>query len=314
MPGLSDFDQVGWKSGHIFAYRQRAKPKQPSVIVYSPLGKLWLLMPTPSDTVNRLLASVSVAPDGTVITATLDNYGGLQGSLQVYRGDTTPLRVASLGKNELPYAVCMDDPKTTWLVTSIIARNREDASLDYDAGAELRNPDLPALELLGVDPRKREPAIPAVRRREIDVTQLLGRYPGDVMMTCSDGVVDFYHGPTGAFFEYDADTQVTLRWDLPEPLDTSLHTNGFAVTRSGEVFASVLSVNTKNEIERIALYRMVLKDSEAKWVEVPGTSSLYRNSRFGVLLGADGDDLIFVGPLKTPRAETIYRAPAPAKQ
>jgi hypothetical protein len=122
-----------------------------------------------------------------------------------------------------------------------------------------------------------------------------GRYVGEVNLRCNAKKVVFYNGGTGDLAEFDPKKNamtLTKVAALPEP--ATLHITGFALTSSGEIFASFHDrSNTKAPVS--GLFQLSRDNAGgAKWVAVPGTVGLYlKNSPIERLWGADGDSLVF---------------------
>ena len=123
-----------------------------------------------------------------------------------------------------------------------------------------------------------------------------GGYPGVINLRCNSKKVVLYHGKTGYLAEYDLQRkEMTVSKVATLPTAQTFHITGFAVTDSGEIFASFQdAANPKAVVS--GLFHLE-PDSVAggyKWVAVPGAVGVYlKDSPIQKLWGADGDALVY---------------------
>lgn len=123
-----------------------------------------------------------------------------------------------------------------------------------------------------------------------------GRYLGEVSLRCNSNEVALYNGQTGDLVEFDLrknSMQLTKLTAVPGPPD--FHITGFALTQSGDIFASFHDRSNTKPNGISGLFRLSRVDSGgARWVAVSGTVGIYlKDSPIQKLWGADGDKLVF---------------------
>lgn len=124
-----------------------------------------------------------------------------------------------------------------------------------------------------------------------------GRYLGELNLRCNSKMVVLYNGGSGDLIEYDLQKkQMTTNKVVALPADTRrFHITGFALTDSGEIFASFHDAADLNA-PLSGLFHLEPDTASAgyKWVAVPGTVGVYlKDSPIQKLWGADGDKLVF---------------------
>lgn len=122
-----------------------------------------------------------------------------------------------------------------------------------------------------------------------------GGYLGVINLRCNSKMVVLYNAGTGDLVEFDLrKNALKLTKVTGLPADKTFHITGFALTDSGEIFASFHDASNVKAIVS-GLFRLRRDDSGgAKWVAVPGTVGTYlKDSPIHKLWGADGDSLIF---------------------
>lgn len=126
----------------------------------------------------------------------------------------------------------------------------------------------------------------------------LGRFPDDVSLRCNAKTVGLYNSVTGDLVEVDTKSgtmKITKVATLPIESDTvDFYLSGFALTESGEIFASYVDRREKPVMS--GLLHLIRDGSKgtAKWVPVEGTVGPYlRGSPIQRLLGAESDDLVY---------------------
>jgi len=123
-----------------------------------------------------------------------------------------------------------------------------------------------------------------------------GRYPGLISLRCNSKMVVLYNGGTGDLVEYDLQkNQMTVNKVAALPADRTFHITGFALTESGEMFASFHdAANPKAVVSGLFHLEPDSAPSRYKWVAVPRTVGVYlKDSPIHQLWGADGDKLVF---------------------
>jgi hypothetical protein len=125
-----------------------------------------------------------------------------------------------------------------------------------------------------------------------------GEYPGQISLGCTSQKVGLYNGRSGEWIEFDIPTN-TLKVSKVEllPPPKELRITGFALTESGEVFAS-LHDRSKNA-PLSGLFRLKFNGSGlGSWVPVQGSIGPYlHGAPLGQLLGTDGTELIYTRDL-----------------
>lgn len=125
-----------------------------------------------------------------------------------------------------------------------------------------------------------------------------GRRSDDVSFRCNAKTVVLYHSIAGDLVEVDTKTgvmKITKVTGVPDTVD--FYVLGFALTDSGEIFASY--VDRRQKPVTSGLFHLVRdrSNSTAKWVAVEGTVGRYvqgsNDALIQRLLGADGDDLVY---------------------
>jgi hypothetical protein len=120
--------------------------------------------------------------------------------------------------------------------------------------------------------------------------------PNEVDLRCNSKTAVLFNMKSGDLVEVDlkSNAMKITKVSLPPDSSPNFLITGFALTQSGEVFASFLD---RREIHSTlsGLFRLNRESATtAKWVAVPGTVGLYlEDSALQSLLGADGDNLVF---------------------
>lgn len=121
-----------------------------------------------------------------------------------------------------------------------------------------------------------------------------GRYPGEISFRCNANTIVLHNAASSELIEFDLRSnllRVTKVAPLPPPPE--FHITGFALTDSGELFASLHDRSRKPAISGLFRLSRDGKDG-AKWVPVDGTMGSYlHDSPIERLMGADGDDLVY---------------------
>jgi len=123
-----------------------------------------------------------------------------------------------------------------------------------------------------------------------------GKYLGAMNLRCNSKIVVLYNAATGDLVEYDLQkNQMTISKVAALPTARTFQITGFALTDSGEMFASFYdAANLKAVVSGLFHLERVSASAGYKWVAVPGTVGLYlQDSPIHQLWGADGDKLVF---------------------
>jgi hypothetical protein len=127
-----------------------------------------------------------------------------------------------------------------------------------------------------------------------------GHEGDDFSFRCNAKTVVVYNSTSSDLIEVDAKTgtiKTTKVAELPSFDIREFYINGFALTESGEMFASY--VDRRQKPVTSGLFHLVRDRSNgtAKWVAVEGTVGRYvqgsNDALIQRLLGADGDDLVY---------------------
>src|SRR5262249_2539309 len=124
---------------------------------------------------------------------------------------------------------------------------------------------------------------------------LQGRYPGEVNLRCNSKKVVVYHAATGDLAEFDLQNnsfQLTKVSGI-QSAPTVSHVSGFALTDSGDLFASVLDMSRQPFTSGLFKLRRD-EPGRATWIPVGGTAGPYlHGSSIEHLLGSEGNDLVY---------------------
>jgi hypothetical protein len=120
--------------------------------------------------------------------------------------------------------------------------------------------------------------------------------PHEVNLRCNSKEIVLYNVRSGDLVELDSATSTTTITKVPLFPATcpTFCITGFALTESGELFASFID-RTKRGTSLSGLFRLSRgKAGTAQWVAVPGTVGVYlKQSPIQELWGADGDTLVY---------------------
>jgi hypothetical protein len=119
-----------------------------------------------------------------------------------------------------------------------------------------------------------------------------GRYPGEVTLRCNTKGLVIYNGQSSELVRVDLfDDAVTVTKVAPLPPISQLRITGFALTESGDIFASF---HERKNPPMSGLFKLSFNgDGGASWTPVAGTLGPYRRgSPIERLMGAEGDDLV----------------------
>ena len=119
-----------------------------------------------------------------------------------------------------------------------------------------------------------------------------GKYADQISLRCNSQTVVLYNAATGEYINYEVKTK-NLRTIKVGPLDPAkVHITGFALTESGDVFASLFY---RSKLPRMSgLFKLTLDGKGgAYWVPISATVGPYLpGGQIERLLGTDGTDLV----------------------
>jgi hypothetical protein len=186
-----------------------------------------------------------------------------------------------------PLKVCATEQGTVWAYGKELSEDRRSElrshyavlrEYSFDKG-ELRS----ALDRSTVRPPKGVP---------IDGTR------DEFQMRCNSKKVVIFSGPTKELIEYDFSASRLTRWPLaplPDGVDF-VRVTGAALTDSGDVYVSTYDAPNIKALTRILKIR-VNPSGTADWIQVASTQS---DGNFFVLLGNDGEDLVYSRGRRSP--------------
>ena len=131
--------------------------------------------------------------------------------------------------------------------------------------------------------------------------------PRQVFLSCQEDDVYVFNGPARQLFHYSSATKKLNSWDVggPAGISSPLIT-GFATSASGRVFLS-LREGQHGRLGQRGLFQLVgINSQKAEWRAVPGTlNSGGLPGKFWLLLGIDGNDLVYVTTALPGRKEAM---------
>jgi len=111
---------------------------------------------------------------------------------------------------------------------------------------------------------------------------------GEVQMRCGAGKVVVVSGVTNELLEYDLSRSKLSRWPTV-PLPDGFYVNGAALTGSGDVYISAFR---PGQNAQTGIFRFQVNSSgKAEWA--PLTITPVVGGKFFILLGSDGEDLVY---------------------
>jgi hypothetical protein len=124
-----------------------------------------------------------------------------------------------------------------------------------------------------------------------------GRYPGEISLRCNAEKLGIYNAASGEWVELAFSTnKLKVAKVNPLPSPKQLRLRGFAMTDSGDVFASLADKSTTPA--RVGLFRLEFEgNGPGSWVPVGNTVGPYLHAPIDMLLGADGDKLVYTRDL-----------------
>jgi len=280
---------VSWHKGHLVSF-SFGEVKEPLVLHDRNGQVLFEASLTFEKAVRTYVQHATVTNSGTAVVA---------GSVVNSDGATADL-IAEVGKDGIRrvirtspfylFKVCATDQGTVWAYGQELTEDRRLEprthypmlrEYSFDKG-ELRS----ALDRSTVILPK---GVPISGARE------------ELQMRCNGNKVILLNAPARELIEYDLSASRLSRWPLaplPDGIDFARIT-GAALTDSGEVYVSMSDGTNAKDLTRILRIR-VNPSGAADWVQVAATQ---RNGSDFVLLGSDGEDLVYS---RGRRAPTVF--------
>lgn len=288
-PGMHNY----WNNGYLITIDAPPfmVPDKPGVILYDRNGAVarqaivWL------DGARKLsLTDAAVSRSGNLVVGggTTNNEGTIANFIAEIGNNDRIARVVRTTPF-VPTYVCTLEDGTVWAY-----------GFDRDA----------SLDMIEKSPRLRQYSFDKGRLQAVLVTSALpdgealretwrpaqGKYLGALNLRCNSKMVVLYNGSTGDLVEYDlAKQEMTVSKVAALPTGQRFHITGFALTDSGEIFASFHD-GTNLNAPVSGLFHLEPDNASGgyKWVAVPGTVGGYlKDSPIQKLWGADGDKLVF---------------------
>ncbi|HEY6349123.1 MAG TPA: hypothetical protein VI636_06910 [Candidatus Angelobacter sp.] len=275
-----------WDKGYLITWAFSGKtlsvtPDQPAVVLYDSNGGrrdayVWL------EGAERVaVGSAAVTPSGKLMVA-----GGTQDAHGVIAH-----YIAEVGDNDHVSRVV----RTTPFIAVSICSSRDDRVWAYgferdENGKSVEN--APMLREYDFEKGQlRATLYPANLNPGWSLPN--GRYPGEITLRCNSKSVGIYNARSSEWVQFDlsANTLKVVNVDLLPPT-SRLHITGFALTESGEVFASFHDRSKGPPVSGI--FKLTLDaGGSGRWAQVEGTVGPYLGgSATARLMGADGDDLV----------------------
>ena len=280
-----------WSNGNLIAFNMEMVPNRAGVALYDRDGAVareatvWL-----EGARSLSLTNVAVSPSGNLVVSggTTNNEGVIANFIAEIGSDDRVRRVVRTSPF-VPWNLCALDDGTVWAY----GFDRDASGNMAEHALRLRQYSFDKGRLQAMfDPS----ALPDAQASR-DIWGLIqGGYPGVVNLRCNSKIVVLYNARTGDLLEYDLQKkQMVINKVTALPADLTFHITGFALTDSGEMFASFHDAsNRKAAVSGLFHLEHDNGGSGYKWVAVPGTVGVYlKDSPIHRLWGADGDKLVF---------------------
>ena len=282
-----------WSNGHLVTFDSPPVmvPNKAGVVLYDRHGTVareaivWL-----EGAKSVSLTDVAVSRSGNLVVGggTTSSEGAIANFIAEIGSDDRVHRVVRTSPF-VPWRLCAVDDGTVWAYG-----NDRDASLSLVENA-------PRLRQYSFDKGRLQAmldtsALPDAQSSR-DVWRLSqGRYLGELNLRCNSKMVVLYNGGTGDLVKYDLQKNtMTVSKVAALPAERTFRITGFALTDSGEMYASFHNVeNPKAAVSGLFHLEDDNGGSGYKWAAVPGTVGVYlKDSPIQKLWGADGDKLVF---------------------
>jgi hypothetical protein len=241
-------------------------------------GTVWF-----DDAKSVSLSSAAVSKSGTLVVSggTTNQQGVIANFIAELGPDNHVARVIRTSPF-LPTYVCALDDGTVWS----LGVDRDEHLSAMDGSFRLRE---------FVFGKGQQKAMLDTSKMDSNWSLLQGRYPGEVNLRCNSKKVVVYHAAAGDLVEFDLKSKSFHLTKVSgiESAPTQSLVTGFALTESGDLFASVL--NMSQQPFTSGLFKLRLDEpGRATWVPVAGSSGQYlHGSSIQRLLGNEGDDLVY---------------------
>jgi len=276
-----------WDKSYLIAYgfdgTFSATPSKPAVLAYDQNGQVnreaivWL-----NDAQAVSIGDAAVTKNGSlVLTASALNKEGVISDFIASVGNDGHLSRVVRTSPFLPVYICScDDENTAW----IYGMERSEPEKGYADSLRLRHYSFEKGEIT---------AMLNIAGGTTGWTLSRGRYEGEINLRCNSKSVVLYNGATGDFYEYSIASN-TLRTTkvAPLPAPSKVRLTGFALTESGDVFASMRYKSKQPPMG--GLYKLGLDGKGGGfWAPVPGTVGPYlKDGTIERLLGTNGTELV----------------------
>jgi len=272
--GLDSTFEVGPSRARVFLYDREGRVAREPIV--------WI------DGARRVyVEDVAVSPSGTVVVAGATLDGELVPHSFIGEiGSDDHLKTVLPVEPFVPSFVCAMDDGTVWAYG-----HDRDEIVKKLTSPRLRHFSLEKGQLQAMlDPAK----LPSEEPLSESWTPSRGRYPGEITLRCNSKSVVLYNAASGDLVEVDPRNNAMRITKVPLfPGPREFRITGSALTESGEIFVSVWDHrNPKSYVW--GLFRLERdSDTTAKWVPVPGAQGAVGRSTFYMLLGSDGNDLVY---------------------
>ena len=280
-----------WSNRYLIAFNMEMVPNRAGVALYDRYGAVareatvWL-----EGARSLSLTNVAVSPSGNLVVSggTTNNEGVIANFIAEIGSDDRVRRVVRTSPF-VPWNLCALDDGTVWAYG--VERDASGNMVENSLRLRQYSFDKGRLQAMF------DPSALADAQTSRDIWGLIqGGYPGVINLRCNSKMVVLYNARTGDLVEYDLQKkQMTVSKVAALPVDRTFHVTGFALTDSGEMFASFHdAANPKAVVSGLFHLEHDNGSSGYKWVAVPGTAGAYlKDSPIERLWGADGDKLVF---------------------
>ncbi len=277
LPGPREGEARYWNKDYLVTFQHDASPDQPAVTIYDrdgsevgtatvwPDGSKEVIINGAAITEERQIIVSGGAMDdkGAVayFIATVNGSGKLDGLLR-----TNPF---------VPKRICAAPDGSIWAV-----------GFDREVDEGHSHEDYALLRHLNFDHKVRETLIP---RSTLQLPSSV--YPGGgTEIRCNSREVAIYTGDDDEWITYDYRAKKVSYWKLPAFEKSEAQITGIALAETGAVYATI----KKSGDMSIGLYQLKLSNGGiGEWIPVPGTVAPLNQSRVGILLGVDGNNLVY---------------------
>lgn len=277
---------VSWDKGHLVSFSV-GEMKEP-VGLYDRTGKSLFESSLPFDNAVRTYVQDAAATSaGTVIAAaSVVNRDGASADI-IAEIAGSKIRRAIRTSPFYPLKVCATGNGTVW------AYGKE---LDDSRTAEPRQ-DYPMLREYSFDKGQLRSALDRTTVRPPNGVPV-GGASHEVQMRCNAQTVVLINGATRELVQYDLSSNRVGRWAIaPLPAGADFkHVTGAALTESGEIYVSMYDAPRKDSLTRI-LQLVPGTSGVADWTTV---SAIHGEGNWFVLLGSDGDNLVYARGRSSP--------------